>query len=329
MRARQRGAALLTALLIVTLVATLAAAMVWRQMRAVHIEAADRARAQAHWVLMGALDWALLILREDLRANTGTPVDHLGEVWAVPLAEARLSTFLAADKQNARAGDGEEGPEAFLSGSIEDAQGRYNLANLKGQEIPQEEKRTVLRLCQSAGLPSDLAEQFVQQMNRALNATGDSSDAPLLPLLISQLSWLNLPPDALRALDAWVIILPDQKKPVNINTAPREVLAALFDNMDLATAERVVQKRRNAAYSDMNLVQIDLHQREADANALSTRINVKSDYFLVTGRLRLDERVVEQRSLVQRRDTEVKLVWRERVSPPPGSSTHKLSPGAP
>jgi general secretion pathway protein K len=40
----QRGAALLTAMIIVTLVATLAAAMVWQQWRAVQVEVAERAR---------------------------------------------------------------------------------------------------------------------------------------------------------------------------------------------------------------------------------------------------------------------------------------------
>ena len=69
--------------------------MIWQQWRAVQVEAAERARTQSAWILSGALDWARLILREDAR-NGGT--DHLGEPWAVPLAEARLSTFLAADK---------------------------------------------------------------------------------------------------------------------------------------------------------------------------------------------------------------------------------------
>ena len=42
-RPTQRGAALLTAMIIVTLIASLAAGMVWQQYRAVQIEAADRA----------------------------------------------------------------------------------------------------------------------------------------------------------------------------------------------------------------------------------------------------------------------------------------------
>ena len=95
MRRHERGAALLTAMVIVTLVATLAAAMVWQQWRAVQAETIERSRIQSAWILSGALDWARLILREDTRA--GGP-DHLGEPWAVPLAEARLSSFLAVDK---------------------------------------------------------------------------------------------------------------------------------------------------------------------------------------------------------------------------------------
>ena len=101
----QRGAALLTAMVIVTLVATMAAAMVWQQWRAVQVETAERARMQSSWILQGALDWARLILREDARSGRPTA---LTEPWATPLAEARLSTFLAADKNNNAEDDGPE-----------------------------------------------------------------------------------------------------------------------------------------------------------------------------------------------------------------------------
>ena len=86
---RQRGAALLLAMLILTLVATMASGMVWQQWRAIQVESAERARTQSAWILSGALDWARLILREDARTGGA---DHLGEPWAVPLAEARLSS---------------------------------------------------------------------------------------------------------------------------------------------------------------------------------------------------------------------------------------------
>ena len=63
-RRTQRGAALLVAMVLLTVVATLSAAMVWQQWRAVQVEAAERSRSQSAWILVGALDWARLILRE-------------------------------------------------------------------------------------------------------------------------------------------------------------------------------------------------------------------------------------------------------------------------
>ena len=72
-RSTQRGAALLLAMLIVTIVATLAAGMVWQQWRGIEVEIAERARAQAAWLIEGATDWARLILRTDANARTWTP----------------------------------------------------------------------------------------------------------------------------------------------------------------------------------------------------------------------------------------------------------------
>lgn len=60
-----RGAALLVAMVLLSVVATLAAGMVWQQWRAVQVETAERSRHQSGWMLLGALDWARLILRED------------------------------------------------------------------------------------------------------------------------------------------------------------------------------------------------------------------------------------------------------------------------
>ena len=112
---QQRGAAILTAMLTVVLVATLAAATLWQQWRGVEVEAAERARVQSAWVLTGALDWARLILREDARKGGA---DYLSEPWAVPLAQARLSTFLAADRSDALEAEAQQ--DAFLSGQITD-----------------------------------------------------------------------------------------------------------------------------------------------------------------------------------------------------------------
>ncbi|MEO6031564.1 MAG: type II secretion system minor pseudopilin GspK, partial [Burkholderiaceae bacterium] len=229
--ARQRGAALLVAMIIVTLIVTLTASMVWQQWRAVQVEVVERARAQSAWILSGALDWARLILREDARSGGA---DHLGEPWAVPLAEARLSTFLAADKNNA-----DDAPEAFLSGHISDAQARYNLANLvgsKGQIDPNELTR-LERLCQTAGIETGVAGRIASGLRDATAAT--DANAPLLPKTVAQLGWLGIDASALRALAPYVVLLPIPTA-INVNTASREVLAAVIDGLDLASAERLV-----------------------------------------------------------------------------------------
>ena len=306
---RSRGAALLTALLIVALVASLASAMVWRQYRAVQIEAADRARAQSAWILQGALDWARLILREDARANRNDPVDHLGEVWAVPLAEARLSTFLAADRETASADD--DGPEAFLSGTLLDAQAQYNLRNLVGGDEAAQalELRTLTRLCESAGVPADTAAKIAGQLRAAL-AEKPEAQAPLRPQTLEQLQWLGISAEIVARLRPLLTLLP-ARTPVNLNTAPREVIAALFDGMDLASAERVVQQRQSSPMRNLE----DAKALLPEGIVLSgERAAFVSSYFIVNGRLRLEERVLEERSLVQRRDLEMSVLNRQRAN---------------
>lgn len=315
MMKHQRGAALLTAMLIVTLVASLAAAMVWRQHRAVQIESADRARAQAGWVLIGALDWARLILREDARGSRSDgEIDHLGEVWAVPLAEARLSTFLAAERQDAGASaDAEDAPDAFLSGRIDDAQARYNLANvIEPREPNAVEERVLQRLAAQAGLAPALLQRWVEQLRAARHASPDADDAPLRPRSLEQLAWFGVDADSRARLMPLLVLLPEPR-PVNVNTASREVLAALFDGMDLASAERLVQGRRGRPLRSLEEIKAQLRP-ELQAQVTGERVATSSAYFVVTGRLRLDERVMEQRSLVRRRGQQVDVLQRDRVS---------------
>ena len=147
---RQRGAALLAAMLTVTLVAGFAAAALWQQWRAVEVESAERTRVQSGWLLLGALDWSRLILVEDGR---GSSADHLAEPWAVPLEEARLSTFLAADKNVAQFDDASvDTTNAFLSGQITDMQARLNLRNLLGDDTQgKAAQRQLARLMIDAG----------------------------------------------------------------------------------------------------------------------------------------------------------------------------------
>jgi general secretion pathway protein K len=318
-RPAQAGAALLTAMVIVALIATLATSMIWQQWRAVQVEAAERSRTQSAWILSGALDWARLILREDAR-NGGT--DDLGEPWAVPLAEARLSTFLAADSSNT-----DDAPDAFLSGAITDAQARYNLTNLvNGGQIDPLEMATLQRLCETIGVSDDVAATIAAGMRDASPVAPPSPSAsgvpppaattpppanpPLLPRSVSQLGWFGIDAETLRMLEPYVVILPE-KTFVNVNTASREVLVAAVAGLDLATAERILQSRQRTplkSAADLRALVPSLPTTSFD------HIAVGSNFFEVRGRLRLGEVVLEQRSLVQRRGLDVFVLQRERVA---------------
>src|SRR6202008_4808762 len=77
----QRGAALLLAMLILTMVATLATGMIWQQWKGIEVQTAEKARSQAVWLIEGATDWARLILRTDLQDREHQNVDTLNEPW--------------------------------------------------------------------------------------------------------------------------------------------------------------------------------------------------------------------------------------------------------
>ena len=301
----QRGAALLTAMIIVTLVVTLSAAMVWQQFRAVQVEQAERSRTQSAWILNGALDWAVLILREDGR--TGGP-DHLGEPWAVPLAEARLSTFLAADRDHT-----DDGPEAFLSGSIVDLQARYNLRNLYNDStVITEEVEALQRLCTAIGVGPEVATTLATALTAAQVRGTDENrpDSPLMPRSVTQLGWLGIGADTVRRLAPHVTLLP-ARTPVNVNTASREVLSAVIKGLDLASAERLVQVRQRSHFRTLQEVEA---QVPTVAPLNPQALAVSSNYFEVRGKLRLADRVLEQRSVVQRQGRNASVLQREVVA---------------
>jgi general secretion pathway protein K len=307
-RPGQRGAALLTAMIIVSLIATLASGMMWQQWRAVQVEVAERSQSQAVWILKGALDWARLLLRED--ARNGGP-DHHGEPWATPLAEARLSTFLAADRDNT-----DDAPDAFLSGAIRDAQARYNLRNVvvAGKVAPRE-LATLRRLCELVGQEPAVADRLAEALRLAqpgssadLASTGNT-EPPLMPERIDDIAWLGLPAAAVQALLPHLVLLP-RATPINLNTASRTVLAAVIPGADLASAERLIQLRQRSP----------LQRREEAGPALgntaqldAARVGVSSSFFEVLGQLRADQLVVTQRSLVERNaNLEVKVIFSQR-----------------
>ncbi len=306
--ARQRGVAVITALLLTTLAITIVASLFWQQQVQVRSIENQRLQLQKQWILRGALDWTRLILRADKSVTVG--VDHLGEPWAVPLAETRLDEYV--DKTSNET----EIPDAVLSGSIVDAQSRLNLTNLcENGTINQAEVTVFARLLSSLQQNPALAQATADLMAAAQKKTIATPGAPpnaaqAQPMNILQVDDLlavpGMTPQILAAIKDFVIVLP-KVTPVNVNTAPVEVLAARIDTLSASDAATLVATRKSAWFRNINEFTQRVPGKSSGMDA--GRLSVGSDYFLVNGKVRLNRASMEMQALIDRSGGNPKVLW--------------------
>jgi general secretion pathway protein K len=316
----ERGAALLLAMLILVLVATMAAGMVWIQYRGIEVEQAERVRAQGEWLLNGAIDWSRLILREDAR---GPNVDYIGEPWSIPLAETRLSTFLAGANADTTAVQADTGPDAFLSGQITDAASMFNLQVLMQSSVTRANQQQFERLCAAIGVPVEVADKIAAGLAQSSSAVTDAdaddptskapADSILEPSRTSELTWYGIDPQWVKMLEPFVDVLP-QVLPVNANTAPAEVLMAMVPGLNRGDAQRMIAMRQSQPFTKSDEIAAALPPALA-ASVGSYNLGWASSYFEVLGQLRYEQHVIRERTLIQRQGLNTIIVRRVRLSP--------------
>ena len=175
---REAGAAIISALLVVSLAAILVAGILWRQQVQIRRIENQRLLAQAQWVALGAFDWTRLILRSE--ADVSPTVTYLGGVWAVPIAKTRLSDFLGKIGQ----ANAVEGGQTYLAGSIEDAQAKFNLRNLVSIPAPgalqinQAQVQAFARLLTLLGLNGSLARNAALEVRAGLLSSATRFQVP-------------------------------------------------------------------------------------------------------------------------------------------------------
>jgi general secretion pathway protein K len=345
-RQKQRGVAVITALLLTTLAITIVASLFWQQQVQVRSIENQRLQLQKQWILRGALDYARLVLREDARNSN---IDHLGEPWAVPLEETRLDQYVENNRSE------EEASDATLSGNIIDAQSRYNLTNLcVGAVIDPNQVAAFGRLLTNLGLAPALAQATANMMQTAQKNSGQTQQAaaaaaaqgaaasaaataagnsagglaptgtgtaPITgalptagsgsstePLGLTQrddlLAVPGFTPAILAKLRDFVIVLPTPA-PVNVNTAPAEVLSAIVPNLSLGEASGIVARR---TYFN-SLADFSSHLTGQSATLGNNTADVKTNYFLVNGKVRLSRAALDVQSLIQRNGTNTAIIW--------------------
>jgi len=313
---RQRGVAVITALLLTTLAVTIVASLFWQQQVQVRTMENQRLHLQTKWILRGALDWARLVLRQDgMDSPTYT---SLTAVWNTPLAETRLDQYIERERVQGEIFD------ATLSGRIIDATSRYNLTNLaNGPVISPEHVKIYKRLLANLQIDPALADRTAKAVADAsppllapVGTPPTPTPAPLVartgsPVALTQLDdLLAIPGYTVAIVDKlreFVIVLPPPGTQgsvntqgaltVNVNTAPAEVISALIENFSVSQASALVARRKQAYYRQVS----DFTGQLFGATPiLATSFEVKSEWFLVTSRVRLDRAALDAEALVYR-----------------------------
>jgi len=297
--------AVITAILVVALVASAASFMAWQQQLWVRQVSNFNEQAQSRVVMLAALQWARAILAQDARDNN---VDHLEEGWARSLAPLPV-----------------EGGE--LAGGVTDQQGLFNLNSLVREGKASVSDLAVFRkLLELLQLSPQLADAVVDWIDPDAEVTypGGAEDMDYLVLdppyragnqpltTVDGLARVKgFDAATLERLRPFVTALPKPTQ-INVNTAPAEVLAAAVADLPLDQARSLVDGRNKRYFKDLADFRARLPKTVTQVN--ETVLSVDSRYFLVSGHARFGRAKVGYAALLEREATAwPKLVWQKNI----------------
>lgn len=319
---KQRGVALITALLVAALVTVVAVAMASRQQLDIRRTGNMLEADQAYMYALAAESWVTQILKEDKQK---TQIDTLTEEWAVKLPPIPI-----------------EG--GVITGSVEDLQGRFNLNNLVGVNAGGnaannnaadngKPDQAQIKILQSLLAQVSFAEEKVQLSPFVANRVADWIDANLNALADGAEDLLYLGLDipyrtanrlmassselaavaglSLRdvfALLPLVTALPVSTA-INVNTAPEMVLLSLHEDITPRIATELAAMRVNTAFETVDEFVKKLKD-DYDITLDKKRVSVSSEYFLVSSEAIIGRTTLRMYSLLERKDNVIRVVSR-------------------
>ena len=289
--ARPRGAAVVMAMLLAALAATIAATLLWQQQRWIGEHQHRRDQVQAQALAMAGVQWTRQIVFENAPAGS---IVHLGQPWAVRLPAVPIEN-------------------GSVGGYIVDAQGRININNLSMSTTAATSTRSSLqRLFVALALPSSMVNAVGDWVDADDKSTdpGGAEDAWYLAQAIPGLA-ANAParrvgelllvrdvsPASMARMRPFITAL-DAPTALNVNTAPVEVLAASIDGLDAAAAALLVASRDKTPFANI----ADFRARLPRQNVVidETSLDVKSDWFEVSIEAQQGDTVARARALLKR-----------------------------
>jgi general secretion pathway protein K len=295
---RQRGVALITAIVLVAIATVLAVHIGTRAALDLRRTTGLAALDQGWQVALGAEAWAAEVLKED-----DADADHLAEAWAQPLPPLPV--------------DGGE-----VRGALEDMQGRFNLNNLITSEREVNPKQVaifqqlLLRVGAQerwAGMMADWldADSVPQIPEGAEDGTYLSQNPPYRAanvLVTSTTEMMALPGmtrDEFERIRPYVAALPVGTR-INLCTAKAPVLAALFQGgTDFGDAELLASNRKDGCFPlKENLT------NEPSFNDVKDFVDQKSDWFRAVTAVHIGTSEFTLYSLLYRNGPAIRTVLR-------------------
>lgn len=298
MTLRERGAALILAMLVAALAATVAVALASEQQRWFADVSNRSDQVQAQSLALAGVQWARQILNDDARGGT---LDYLGEPWAYPLPPTPIANGL-------------------IEGRIEDAQGRFNLNNL-ALDTPAgiAERLRLANLFSAKGVDPKMLDAIADWIDadsaaRASGAedeyyaqravTALAANAPLIRVAeftsvrgASAKAWAALAQE-LAALPAGTTF--------NINTANADAITAAVPDLVGDKLASFIAERARKPFSTMSELRERL-PRDAKLPEGAT-FGFASSYFLVSVRSRQGDAIAQARALLKREGREWPVV---------------------
>lgn len=267
-RPRNRGIALITAMLISALAGMVAYNLAWDNTLDVRRTTVLLYRDQGMQVALGAESWLMNILRQDLAES---PTDHLGEIWAAELPGLPI--------------DGGD-----VTGNVVDLQGRFNVNNLidaqgRADEAALAHFTRLLEILEIdprlAGITADWldadgdaafpdgAEDAIYTVMTPPYRTANQGLTSTSELLALD----GMDKETFDRLEPHIAALPGRTD-INVNTATPAVLRSLGANISAADVEALISERENGGFAEVETAFSSL----ADPGVLPT-LDVTTNYF--------------------------------------------------
>ncbi|MBD8740006.1 type II secretion system minor pseudopilin GspK [Pseudomonas fluorescens] len=276
--AKQRGMAIISALLIAAVVAVLAGAMLTRQTVFTRSLEAEQLRIQGQWLLQGGLERSRQMLWDARQKDVLTRLDQ-------PWARAQGGAF---------------------EGRIVDEQGKFNLRNLVNrQQVDSEQLQSFERLCRLIGVDPTVSRRISQ---RVIASYEPPAKYPMLRSLDDLSGIEGLDPNLLQRMQAYISVLPGPTW-VNGNTASAEVLSAVVPQLSLSQAHGLVSER-DSGHWFINRGDFVNRLRLPQVAVDAVQVGITSEWFRLQGQARREQRRVTVDALLHRpEDREPRVIW--------------------